>query len=158
MERRQFIKTAAAAAAAPLVPAGALSSAQVSPAIYGRALALISGGVYFTPQYLKNTLGLSDAAGHAVIDRLKAERLLGEVGKTGMMFSRSFYLEQAKIAARAVGASAARPGAAAAKPMDIVEKASDFAADALGADDAELELGDGAAADTLGAGDTSERN
>jgi len=128
MQRRQFIKSVAATAAIPALPAAAMGGAStVSPALYSKAVGLISEGVYFTPKYVTAKLGLSDALGKTLLAQLKSQRLVGEVGKTGMIFSRAYYVKHAAVAAQAINLS--QGAKAASKPVDLTQEARKVLAD-----------------------------
>ena len=123
MKRRQFLQSIAATAGAPLMPAGLLGTAQVSSAHYARAVAYVASDACFAPTNLLSTLGLNGETGRAVIAQLKIDVLIGEMGNTGLMYSKTVYAKQAEIAATALRElSAANTGE---KPSDIIEKAQD---------------------------------
>jgi hypothetical protein len=123
MKRRQFLQSAAAAVGAPLIPAPLLRGAAVSPAIYARAITYASSDEYFSPNHLLSTLGIEGTKGDAVLSQLKLDGLIGEMGNTGLMYSKPVYNKQAKIAAKALhDAYTANAGN---KPADLIKQAQD---------------------------------
>lgn len=104
MERRKFIKSIAAVASAPLVPFGFLKGEAFSSSVYENAVNFVSNGAHFSAKGLKSALGLDDAAGEILVSRLKADGLVGDMGRSGLMFSKSFYPKHIVLAAPAAQA------------------------------------------------------
>ena len=147
MERRQFITSLAAAASTPLLPAGVLPVAKIPASLYASAVSFVSGGAYFSATYLKSSLGLDDALGKAVVSRLKQEGLVGDVGRSGVMFSKTYYAKHIELAAKAVGTVTSTQVKA-----DLVEKVKDVVSATSTEEDSRkpLEVGDAEAELNLG--------
>lgn len=105
MKRRQFMKSVAAAAATPMLPAKLASAAPVSAAAYAKATEIARNGAYLSSTYLKFALGLDDVGSRDVVRRLVADGLVGEDSKNGLIFSKVFFSEHAKIVKLAMKAS-----------------------------------------------------
>jgi hypothetical protein len=121
MKRRQFLQSIAAAAGTPLMPAGLLGTSAVSAEHYARAVAYVASDACFAPTNLLSTLGLNGETGRAVMAQLKIDGLIGEMGNTGLMYSKTMYAKQAKIAAAALRELSAANTTG--KPSDIIRKA-----------------------------------
>lgn len=134
MERRQFIKSLAAAASTPIIPVGMLQSAKIPASLYASAVTFASSGAYFSANYLKSTLGLDDAVGKAVVSRLKQDGLVGDMGRSGVMFSKTFYAKHIELAAKAVSTA----GSAQLK-ADVLEKVKDVISVESSGDDLQAE-------------------
>jgi hypothetical protein len=105
------------------MPAGLLGTAQVSSAHYARAVAYVASDTCFAPTNLLSTLGLNGETGRAVMAQLKIDGLIGEMGNTGLMYSKTVYAKQAQIAAAALRELSAANTSG--KPSDIIQKAQD---------------------------------
>ena len=127
MERRQFIKSIAAAASSPLLPVGVLKGAQLSPSLYANAVTFASSDAYFSAKYLKSSLGLDDKIGEMVLSRLKEDGLVGDMGRSGLMFSKTFYSKHIELAAHALqSASRAQSDA---KTTDLMDRLKETGSD-----------------------------
>ncbi len=95
MKRREFLRTASAAAASPMLPFSGARSANA--ALYGKAVAAANSWAYMTIGNLKLALGVDDATGNELIDQLHADGILGETGVNGVAVSRKFLAENTKV-------------------------------------------------------------
>jgi len=121
MERRQFMKTAAAAAAVPLVPGAAFSA--VHAEAYARAVKVAEGGAFLSAKFLEYYLRIDKGLSEAFVQRMTREGILGKSGMNGLMLSKSFFKEHAKIAA--ISAKIGPPGARGLDRSEVMKKARD---------------------------------
>jgi hypothetical protein len=123
MKRRQFLQSIAATAGVPLMPAGLLGTAQVPSSLYAKAVSYVASDACFSPSHLMSTLGLNDTSGRAVLNQLRTDGLVAEMGNTGLMYSKTVYAKQAKIAAAALKNAFTAPTNE--SDSDILKKAQD---------------------------------
>lgn len=101
MKRRQFIKSLAAAAAAPMMPLKlAARPLPVSPELYAKAAHWAGLWVHSTPTTYQNVLGVEHSVGKAVFERLQADGILGAVDSCGIARAVTPYHEIPEVAAR----------------------------------------------------------
>ena len=105
MERRQFLKSAAAAAALPALPSGAFAGSSVSAAHYARAAEIARNSAYMSASYLKYILKVPEETARAVIGQLEVNGLVGRAGANGVATSKCFLLECDKVFAKAAKAA-----------------------------------------------------
>lgn len=118
MERRQFLKTAMASAAVPMIPGGIAKAAPYSPAQYARAVKIASGGAFLSAKYLEFYFGVTASASEAMVKRLVSDGILSSGGIKGVMFSKAFNASRTPVVAKLaydVSAAQARADAAALK-------------------------------------------
>lgn len=126
MKRRQFMKSVAATAAVPLVPAGIANALPVSAAQYAKAVEAANRWAYISVGNLKRMLMVDDATSARLIAQLQTNGVLGATGKNGVALTRKYALAHAQIAAktaqRAVKATAPQPTPKADGPVDKLQK------------------------------------
>lgn len=119
MERRQFIKSAAAAATVPLLPAGLTFSS----ANYAKAVTAATQYTYLSPATLGYVLGTDASTTQSVITQLKLDGVLGETAANGMIQSNRFISMQTRLLAKAVASGTEHK---AAQPQELAKKARDL--------------------------------
>lgn len=119
MKRRDFIRTATAAAATPMVPGGLTKFLPASGSLVERALTAITGTGYISASYLRYKLGITEDASSQLLAELQANGMLGPTELGGIMRSAPFWNEHAKIVASVAKISAAVP------PLNQAKKATD---------------------------------
>jgi len=115
MERRAFLQSLAAAVGTSALPAGLLGQTPLASGLYARAVRFAAGGTYFSAKFLSASLGVSPSAGAEIISRLKANGVVTEMGKTGLMAFKSIHAEHALMTAQAIQKASAIPRKATAK-------------------------------------------
>lgn len=104
MERRTFLRSLAAAMTAPALPVGAMAQPSLSPGLYARAVSFASGGAYFSEKFLASSLGVNQQIGTQLIAKLKANGMIAEMGKTGLMSFKGIHAKHALMTAQAIKA------------------------------------------------------
>jgi len=134
MQRRQFIKTIAAAASAPLMPANMLNASPLGTGIYTKAVGLTQSSACLSSSFLKNTLGLDDSKLKILVSRLETDGLVGQAGNSGLLFSKNCFptrsilpLPPAQVLTQ--NEASPPPKARAQKIKDTSPKKLDFAQD-----------------------------
>lgn len=115
MERRAFLQSLAAAVSTPALPAGLSGKSPLASGLYARAVGFAAGGTYFSAKFLSSSLGVSPSAGAEIVSRLKANGVVTEMGKTGLMAFKSVHAEHALMTAQAIRKAPAVQRKAAAK-------------------------------------------
>lgn len=100
------MKSVAAAAATPLVPAALASPAVAAPATYAKALAIAKNGAFLSDKYLEFRLGVTASTSKALVRQLTANGVLGTSGMGGVMISKSYLAANAPIVMKAASSSA----------------------------------------------------
>ncbi len=130
MKRRQFIKSVAAAATAPLVPSQlAANPLPVSPEAYAKAVHWAGLWVHSTAATYQNILGVDYKTGVAVFQRLQMDGILGMTDGIGVAKAVTPYYEIPQVAARLKEAMA-KPVPTAAPKLERPGKLKDLAKDA----------------------------
>ncbi len=119
MERRTFLQSLAAAITAPALPAGAMAHPSLSPGLYARAVSFASGGAYFSEKFLSSSLGVSQQMGTQLIAKLKADGMIAEMGKTGLMSFKGIHAKHALMTAQALRGPAQQLRPAAKPPPQL---------------------------------------
>lgn len=136
MQRRQFMKAALAAGATPMVPGGLVKALALPAADYAKAMKIAKGTAWVSPTYIKHALGLDDGGALRVVQRLQTEGLLGQVGKNGLFYSKTFFSEHARIVASTTRAVASSRAVAQNRfALDTVDDHLEKTADALERDE-----------------------
>ena len=148
------MKSAVAAAAAPMMPAGLASALPYSAQTYAKAADIARGGAYLSATFLKFRLGLDDGASNAIARRLAADGLVGDAGRNGLLYSKAFFAEHAKIAKLASKTLA--PAKAARKAIDIPEALEDVLEDEIGEAETDTAKVESAPSDLIGEEETHE--
>ena len=99
MQRRELIKSAAAAAVTPLMPSSVLAS-PFTGAQYAKAIEVANLWAYTTVGNLKLALGVDQATSEAVLRQLQIDGVIGQAGPSGIALTQKFVREQAAIAAK----------------------------------------------------------
>lgn len=120
MERRQFIKSAAAAAAAPLMPASVAKAFSMSSAHYTNALRAATQYSFVSATTLQYVLGTDAETTERIISQLKLEGVLGDTAPNGMIESRKFVSMSARLATQAIRLKA--PDPVAEEPKSVLSK------------------------------------
>ncbi len=120
MERRDFMKSAAAAATAPIVPLALSNALPVTAAQYAKAQDVAKNWAHVSAGNLKYVLGVDDAASQRVIAMLQKDGVLGATGPNGLNLSHKFAREHARIVAKAF--EAVKPLKIAKRPSDLLDK------------------------------------
>lgn len=123
MERRQFLKSATAAASLPLLPAGLSTGLPVSAAQYAKAIEAANLWAYMTVGNLKRTLGVDEATSRAVLSQLQMDGVLGPIGKSGITLTQKFVKERVLVAAKSTTATLRSKSDHGAR---LIEKAKDI--------------------------------
>ena len=118
MERRQFMKSAIAAAATPMLPALPGGAMAVQAETYAKAVKVANGGAFLSAKYLEFYLRVDAGTSKAIVQRLVHEGILGKSGMNGLMLSKSFFKEHGKILA-----ASAKVGETGARAQPVLEKA-----------------------------------
>lgn len=99
MKRREFLRAATAAAATPMVPGPIAGAIVPHSTTYAQALDAANKWAYMTVGNLKLALGVDETTSAGLIERLRADGVLGEAGTHGLSVSRKFLAEHTKITA-----------------------------------------------------------
>ena len=101
MQRRKFLKGAAAVAATPAMPFKlAASPLPVPKALYDKAVYWAGLFVHSTPATYKNILNVDAATGRAVFERLQSDGILGAANEIGLARAAIPRYEMPEVAAR----------------------------------------------------------